>query len=117
MLVFHAPEQSTCLMSLFSLQEEEAVCSVPIVRGECLLKYHFRPQQEWQRSVGIFGCSFWGVLGESVLKVDGGLVSFAHSSWWPCWGSCQAVSCVPVPGSLRQGVGHGLECCFCPSLL
>uniref|UniRef100_A0A8B9GMS5 Zinc phosphodiesterase ELAC protein 2 n=1 Tax=Amazona collaria TaxID=241587 RepID=A0A8B9GMS5_9PSIT len=22
---------------------------VPIVRGECLLKYHFRPQQEWQR--------------------------------------------------------------------
>uniref|UniRef100_A0A8C3KH48 Zinc phosphodiesterase ELAC protein 2 n=1 Tax=Calidris pygmaea TaxID=425635 RepID=A0A8C3KH48_9CHAR len=29
--------------------KEAAVCSVPIVRGECLLKYHFRPQQEWQR--------------------------------------------------------------------
>lgn len=36
------------------LQEAEAVCPVPIVRGECLLKYHLRPQQEWQRSVGIF---------------------------------------------------------------
>lgn len=41
-------------MLYFSLQEEEAVCSVPVVRGECLLKYHFRPQQEWQRSVAIF---------------------------------------------------------------
>ncbi|NXX30645.1 RNZ2 protein, partial [Nicator chloris] len=30
-------------------QEAEAVCPVPIVRGECLLKYHLRPQQEWQR--------------------------------------------------------------------
>ncbi|RLV63734.1 hypothetical protein DV515_00017968, partial [Chloebia gouldiae] len=30
-------------------QEGEAVCPVPIVRGECLLKYHLRPQQEWQR--------------------------------------------------------------------
>uniref|UniRef100_A0A8C3LBJ9 Zinc phosphodiesterase ELAC protein 2 n=1 Tax=Chrysolophus pictus TaxID=9089 RepID=A0A8C3LBJ9_CHRPC len=39
----------TCFMLYFSLQEEEAVCSVPIVRGECLLKYHFRPHQEWQR--------------------------------------------------------------------
>ncbi|NWI55628.1 RNZ2 protein, partial [Calyptomena viridis] len=38
--VFHCPS---------SLQEAEAVCPVPIVRGECLLKYHFRPQQEWQR--------------------------------------------------------------------
>ncbi|NXA07648.1 RNZ2 protein, partial [Sapayoa aenigma] len=38
--VFHVPS---------SLQEAEAECRVPIVRGECLLKYHFRPQQEWQR--------------------------------------------------------------------
>uniref|UniRef100_A0A8C9N3S1 Zinc phosphodiesterase ELAC protein 2 n=1 Tax=Serinus canaria TaxID=9135 RepID=A0A8C9N3S1_SERCA len=28
---------------------QKAVCPVPIVRGECLLKYHLRPQQEWQR--------------------------------------------------------------------
>ncbi|XP_065549663.1 zinc phosphodiesterase ELAC protein 2 [Lathamus discolor] len=37
------------LLSTYQSKEEEAVCSVPIVRGECLLKYHFRPQQEWQR--------------------------------------------------------------------
>ncbi|NXK84274.1 RNZ2 protein, partial [Amazona guildingii] len=37
------------LLSTYRGKEEEAVCSVPIVRGECLLKYHFRPQQEWQR--------------------------------------------------------------------
>ncbi|NWW71347.1 RNZ2 protein, partial [Climacteris rufus] len=44
-----APEQSLCLTSPSSLQEAESVCPVPIVRGECLLKYHLRPQQEWQR--------------------------------------------------------------------
>ncbi|KAM6317397.1 zinc phosphodiesterase ELAC protein 2 [Podargus strigoides] len=37
------------LLTTYHSKEEEAVCSVPIVRGECLLKYHFRPQQEWQR--------------------------------------------------------------------
>ncbi|NXN30932.1 RNZ2 protein, partial [Nycticryphes semicollaris] len=37
------------LLTTYKSKEEEAVCSVPIVRGECLLKYHFRPQQEWQR--------------------------------------------------------------------
>ncbi|NXU54309.1 RNZ2 protein, partial [Turnix velox] len=37
------------LLSTYQGKEEEAVCSVPIVRGECLLKYHLRPQQEWQR--------------------------------------------------------------------
>ncbi|KFO74979.1 Zinc phosphodiesterase ELAC protein 2, partial [Cuculus canorus] len=37
------------LLTTYQSKEEEAVCSVPIVRGECLLKYHFRPQQEWQR--------------------------------------------------------------------
>ncbi|NXY17827.1 RNZ2 protein, partial [Atrichornis clamosus] len=45
----HAPEQSPCFMPPSSPQEAEAVCPVPIVRGECLLKYHLRPQQEWQR--------------------------------------------------------------------
>ncbi|NXG52109.1 RNZ2 protein, partial [Psilopogon haemacephalus] len=37
------------LLTTYKSKEEEAVCSVPIVRGQCLLKYHFRPQQEWQR--------------------------------------------------------------------
>ncbi|NXC42956.1 RNZ2 protein, partial [Penelope pileata] len=37
------------LLTTYQSKEEEAVCSVPIVRGECLLKYHLRPQQEWQR--------------------------------------------------------------------
>eukprot|EP00076_Gallus_gallus_P046780 XP_415584.4 zinc phosphodiesterase ELAC protein 2 [Gallus gallus] len=37
------------LLTTYQTKEEEAVCSVPIVRGECLLKYHFRPHQEWQR--------------------------------------------------------------------
>ncbi|XP_074778266.1 zinc phosphodiesterase ELAC protein 2 isoform X2 [Athene noctua] len=37
------------LLTTYQSKEEEAVCNVPIVRGECLLKYHFRPQQEWQR--------------------------------------------------------------------
>ncbi|NXL87458.1 RNZ2 protein, partial [Alectura lathami] len=37
------------LLTTYQSKEEDAVCSVPIVRGECLLKYHFRPQQEWQR--------------------------------------------------------------------
>ncbi|XP_028940319.1 zinc phosphodiesterase ELAC protein 2 [Antrostomus carolinensis] len=37
------------LLTTYQSKEEEAVCSVPVVRGECLLKYHFRPQQEWQR--------------------------------------------------------------------
>uniref|UniRef100_A0A8C8BE30 Zinc phosphodiesterase ELAC protein 2 n=1 Tax=Otus sunia TaxID=257818 RepID=A0A8C8BE30_9STRI len=37
------------LLTTYQSKVEEAVCSVPIVRGECLLKYHFRPQQEWQR--------------------------------------------------------------------
>ncbi|KAF4802658.1 Zinc phosphodiesterase ELAC protein 2 [Turdus rufiventris] len=37
------------LLTTYQSKEAEAVCSVPIVRGECLLKYHLRPQQEWQR--------------------------------------------------------------------
>ncbi|KAJ7405900.1 zinc phosphodiesterase ELAC protein 2 isoform X2 [Willisornis vidua] len=37
------------LLTTYQSKEAEAVCRVPIVRGECLLKYHFRPQQEWQR--------------------------------------------------------------------
>ncbi|XP_010137201.1 PREDICTED: zinc phosphodiesterase ELAC protein 2 [Buceros rhinoceros silvestris] len=37
------------LLTTYQSKEEEAACRVPIVRGECLLKYHFRPQQEWQR--------------------------------------------------------------------
>ncbi|NXT77895.1 RNZ2 protein, partial [Zapornia atra] len=37
------------LLTTYQSKEEAAVCSVPVVRGECLLKYHFRPKQEWQR--------------------------------------------------------------------
>ncbi|NXB03112.1 RNZ2 protein, partial [Cnemophilus loriae] len=39
------------LLTTYQSKEAEAVCPVPIVRGECLLKYHLRPQQEWQRDV------------------------------------------------------------------
>lgn len=76
------------------------MCSVPIVRGECLLKYHFRPQQEWQRSVGIFGFSVFGCWletafqCESVLREDAVQASSADSYWWLHWGSCQAINCV-----------------------
>uniref|UniRef100_A0A8B9VYL5 Zinc phosphodiesterase ELAC protein 2 n=1 Tax=Anas zonorhyncha TaxID=75864 RepID=A0A8B9VYL5_9AVES len=37
------------IFPLLTTYQKEAVCRVPIVRGECLLKYQFRPQQEWQR--------------------------------------------------------------------
>ncbi|RMB95069.1 hypothetical protein DUI87_28511 [Hirundo rustica rustica] len=37
------------LLTTYQSKEAAAVCPVPIVRGECLLKYHLRPQQEWQR--------------------------------------------------------------------
>ncbi|NWW41195.1 RNZ2 protein, partial [Panurus biarmicus] len=37
------------LLATYQSKEAEAMCPVPIVRGECLLKYHLRPQQEWQR--------------------------------------------------------------------
>ncbi|NWJ01093.1 RNZ2 protein, partial [Crypturellus undulatus] len=37
------------LLSSYQSKEEDAACSVPVVRGECLLKYHLRPKQEWQR--------------------------------------------------------------------
>ncbi|XP_041878018.1 zinc phosphodiesterase ELAC protein 2 isoform X2 [Corvus kubaryi] len=37
------------LLTTYQSKEAEAACPVPIVRGECLLKYHLRPQQEWQR--------------------------------------------------------------------
>uniref|UniRef100_A0A803YC70 Zinc phosphodiesterase ELAC protein 2 n=1 Tax=Meleagris gallopavo TaxID=9103 RepID=A0A803YC70_MELGA len=37
------------IFPLLTTYQKQAVCSVPIVRGECLLKYHFRPLQEWQR--------------------------------------------------------------------
>ncbi|NXR45784.1 RNZ2 protein, partial [Hippolais icterina] len=37
------------LLTTYHSKEAEAACPVPIVRGECLLKYHLRPQQEWQR--------------------------------------------------------------------
>ncbi|XP_075759570.1 zinc phosphodiesterase ELAC protein 2 isoform X2 [Pelodiscus sinensis] len=32
-------------------QEEEATFSVPVVRGECLLRYQLRPQPQWQRDM------------------------------------------------------------------
>ncbi|NWX84985.1 RNZ2 protein, partial [Nothoprocta pentlandii] len=37
------------LLTSYQSKEEDTACSVPVVRGECLLKYHFRPKQEWQR--------------------------------------------------------------------
>uniref|UniRef100_A0A8C0FFD4 Zinc phosphodiesterase ELAC protein 2 n=1 Tax=Bubo bubo TaxID=30461 RepID=A0A8C0FFD4_BUBBB len=70
------------LLTTYQSKVEKAVCSVPIVRGECLLKYHFRPQQEWQRSVGIFdlpvfGCWLEGAfLCESVLRQDGNVCPY-----------------------------------------
>ncbi|XP_066472376.1 zinc phosphodiesterase ELAC protein 2 [Tiliqua scincoides] len=37
------------LLSNYQSKEEEATFSVPITRGECLLKYQLRPKPEWQR--------------------------------------------------------------------
>ncbi|XP_005399395.1 PREDICTED: zinc phosphodiesterase ELAC protein 2 isoform X1 [Chinchilla lanigera] len=37
------------LLSSFHSKEESPALSVPIVRGECLLKYQLRPRREWQR--------------------------------------------------------------------
>lgn len=53
--------------------------SVPIVRGECLLKYHFRPQQEWQRSVGIFDLPVFGCWLEAAFPCES--VLREGSSW------------------------------------
>lgn len=39
-------------MNAFCLfQKEGPTLSVPVVQGECLLKYQLRPRREWQRSV------------------------------------------------------------------
>ncbi|XP_042308509.1 zinc phosphodiesterase ELAC protein 2 [Sceloporus undulatus] len=37
------------LLTNYQSKEEEAVFSVPVTRGECLLKYQLRPKPEWQR--------------------------------------------------------------------
>uniref|UniRef100_A0A2K6S8F2 Zinc phosphodiesterase ELAC protein 2 n=1 Tax=Saimiri boliviensis boliviensis TaxID=39432 RepID=A0A2K6S8F2_SAIBB len=37
------------LLTSFPCKEESPVLSVPVVRGECLLKYQLRPRREWQR--------------------------------------------------------------------
>ncbi|XP_011788628.1 PREDICTED: zinc phosphodiesterase ELAC protein 2 isoform X3 [Colobus angolensis palliatus] len=37
------------LLTSFPCKEEGPTLSVPMVRGECLLKYQLRPRREWQR--------------------------------------------------------------------
>ncbi|XP_053150173.1 zinc phosphodiesterase ELAC protein 2 isoform X2 [Hemicordylus capensis] len=37
------------LLTNYQSKEEEATFSVPVTRGECLLKYQLRPKLEWQR--------------------------------------------------------------------
>ncbi|XP_032659544.1 zinc phosphodiesterase ELAC protein 2 isoform X2 [Chelonoidis abingdonii] len=39
------------LLTSYQSREEEATFSVPVVRGECLLKYQLRPKPQWQRDV------------------------------------------------------------------
>ncbi|KYO45015.1 zinc phosphodiesterase ELAC protein 2 [Alligator mississippiensis] len=39
------------LLTSYQSKEEEAIFSVPVVRGECLLKYQLRPKKEWQRDM------------------------------------------------------------------
>uniref|UniRef100_A0A8C3T716 Zinc phosphodiesterase ELAC protein 2 n=1 Tax=Chelydra serpentina TaxID=8475 RepID=A0A8C3T716_CHESE len=39
------------LLTNYQSQEEEATFSVPVVRGECLLRYQLRPKPQWQRDV------------------------------------------------------------------
>ncbi|XP_050775203.1 zinc phosphodiesterase ELAC protein 2 isoform X2 [Gopherus flavomarginatus] len=39
------------LLTSYQSREEEATFSVPVVRGECLLKYQLRPKLQWQRDV------------------------------------------------------------------
>ncbi|KAM7145362.1 zinc phosphodiesterase ELAC protein 2 [Macrochelys suwanniensis] len=39
------------LLTNYQSREEEATFSVPVVRGECLLRYQLRPKPQWQRDV------------------------------------------------------------------
>ncbi|KAH1182653.1 zinc phosphodiesterase ELAC protein 2 isoform X1 [Mauremys mutica] len=39
------------LLTSYQSREEEATFSVPVVRGECLLKYQLRPKPQWQRDM------------------------------------------------------------------
>ncbi|XP_074826641.1 zinc phosphodiesterase ELAC protein 2 isoform X2 [Natator depressus] len=39
------------LLTSYQSREEEATFSVPVVRGECLLRYQLRPKPQWQRDV------------------------------------------------------------------
>ncbi|XP_038227945.1 zinc phosphodiesterase ELAC protein 2 isoform X2 [Dermochelys coriacea] len=39
------------LLTSYQSREEEAIFSVPVVRGECLLRYQLRPKLQWQRDV------------------------------------------------------------------
>ncbi|XP_030317791.1 zinc phosphodiesterase ELAC protein 2 [Calypte anna] len=57
------------LLTTYQSKEEEAVCKVPIVRGECLLKYHFRPQQEWQRDA-VTTCDHDAFVSEALELPD-----------------------------------------------
>nr|XP_056722912.1 zinc phosphodiesterase ELAC protein 2 [Euleptes europaea] len=41
------------LLTSYQSKEEEATFSVPVMRGECLLKYQLRPKAEWQREAAV----------------------------------------------------------------
>ncbi|KAM8796888.1 zinc phosphodiesterase ELAC protein 2 [Eudromia elegans] len=57
------------LLTSYQSKEENAACSVPLVRGECLLKYHFRPKQEWQRDA-VTVCDHDAFISEALNLPD-----------------------------------------------
>ncbi|KAJ6655047.1 hypothetical protein lerEdw1_006100 [Lerista edwardsae] len=53
------------LLSNYQSKEEEATFSVPVTRGECLLKYQLRPKLEWQREA-ITACNSAEFVAEAL---------------------------------------------------
>uniref|UniRef100_A0A674J888 ribonuclease Z n=1 Tax=Terrapene triunguis TaxID=2587831 RepID=A0A674J888_9SAUR len=57
------------LLTSYQSREEEATFSVPVVRGECLLRYQLRPKPQWQRDV-VAVCNSSEFVAEA-LKLPG----------------------------------------------
>ncbi|XP_062976510.1 zinc phosphodiesterase ELAC protein 2 [Elgaria multicarinata webbii] len=57
------------MLTNYQSKEEEAMFSVPVTRGECLLKYQLRPKPEWQRE-GITACNSAEFVAEALELPD-----------------------------------------------
>nr|XP_008102469.1 PREDICTED: zinc phosphodiesterase ELAC protein 2 [Anolis carolinensis] len=57
------------LLTNYQSKEEEATFSVPVTRGECLLKYQLRPKAEWQREA-VVACNSAEFVAEALELPD-----------------------------------------------